>query len=130
MAASSFLSPLYSVMNCCNNTSDPAFGAMPISSTTRTREQHGRDSPSSAVTSTTAAPTEPKSYVCDSSSPEMKPITSDAKVQNSVQCHEMPAAYRIPGYIEHLYSLQCLSPNASLHGMCKMPMLLVVSLIF
>ncbi|XP_061401076.1 transcriptional activator cubitus interruptus [Musca vetustissima] len=42
-------------------------------------------------------------------------ITSDAKVQNSLQCHEMPAAYRIPGYIEHLYSLQCLSPNASLH---------------
>ncbi|XP_013102136.2 transcriptional activator cubitus interruptus isoform X1 [Stomoxys calcitrans] len=113
VAASSFLSPLYSVMNCCNNTGDPGFGAMPISSTTRNRE-HGRDSPN-AVTSTTSASTEPKSYVCDSSSPDMKPITSDAKVQNSIQCHEMPAAYRIPGYIEHLYSLQCLSPNASLH---------------
>ncbi|XP_073828037.1 transcriptional activator cubitus interruptus isoform X2 [Musca autumnalis] len=108
-------------MNCCNNGNEPGFGAMPpITSTTRNHREHGgRDSPnSSAVTSTTAAPTtEPKSYGCDSSSPEMKqqPITSDAKVQNSVQCHEMPAAYRIPGYIEHLYSLQCLSPNASLH---------------
>uniref|UniRef100_A0A1I8M881 C2H2-type domain-containing protein n=1 Tax=Musca domestica TaxID=7370 RepID=A0A1I8M881_MUSDO len=125
VAASQFLSPLYSVMNCCNNGNEPSFGAMPppshITSTSRNREHGGRDSPnSSAVTSTTAAPTAepPKSYGCDSSSPEMKQqaITSDAKVQNSVQCHEMPAAYRIPGYIEHLYSLQCLSPNASLHA--------------
>lgn len=32
------------------------------------------------------------------------------------QGHEFHPAYRIPGYIEHLYSLQRVSPTSSFHG--------------
>lgn len=36
---------------------------------------------------------------------------------SSAQAHDFHPAYRIPaGYIEHIYSLQRLSPSSSFHG--------------
>lgn len=37
----------------------------------------------------------------------------------AAQPHDFHPAYRIPSYMEHLYSLQRTSPTASFHGMYK-----------